>query len=81
MECLFFNHCQQEVLSTENNMNDNGQEAKDFLSGNLDSLLELMIAALPSCHFSAKRHRLEALYFLIICICKVGDKIDAVREF
>ncbi|KAJ0983774.1 hypothetical protein J5N97_002130 [Dioscorea zingiberensis] len=60
----------RELLSTENNMNGAGQEAKDFLSSNLDPLLELMIEALPSCHFSAKRHRLEALYFLIVCICK-----------
>lgn len=74
----------REVLSAENNMNDNGQEAKDFLSANLDSLLELMIAALPSCHFSAKRHRLEALYFLIVCICKDSSeqrKLDVISAF
>ncbi|XWS70113.1 hypothetical protein CRYUN_Cryun03dG0021300 [Craigia yunnanensis] len=36
-----------------------------FLSAKLEELLKLMIAVLPSFHFSAKRHRLDCLYHLI----------------
>lgn len=36
-----------------------------FLSSRLEELLGLMIEVLPSCHFSAKRHRLDCLYFII----------------
>ncbi|XP_052181613.1 uncharacterized protein LOC127794500 [Diospyros lotus] len=41
-----------------------------FLSRKLEELLNLMIDALPSCHFSAKRHRLDCLYFLIVHVSK-----------
>ncbi|PON84609.1 Coatomer beta subunit [Trema orientale] len=43
-----------------------------FLSSKLDELLQLMIEVLPSCHFSAKRHRLDCLYFLIVYVSKVN---------
>lgn len=39
---------------------------------NLDESLQLMIEVLPSCHFSAKRHRLDCLYFLIVHVSKVN---------
>ncbi|XP_057468052.1 LOW QUALITY PROTEIN: uncharacterized protein LOC130757308 [Actinidia eriantha] len=38
----------------------------EFLSTNVKELLSLMIEVLPSCHFSAKRYRLDCLYFLIV---------------
>lgn len=37
-----------------------------FISRKLEELLKLMIEVLPSCHFSAKRHRLDCLYYLIV---------------
>ncbi|XP_022730989.1 RRP12-like protein isoform X2 [Durio zibethinus] len=37
-----------------------------FLSAKLEELLKLMIEVLPSFHFSAKRHRLDCLYHLIV---------------
>ncbi|XP_042499483.1 RRP12-like protein [Macadamia integrifolia] len=42
------------------------RDRDEFLSTKLDDLLDLMIDALPSCHFSAKHHRLDCLYFLIV---------------
>ncbi|KAK4382604.1 hypothetical protein Sango_2855100 [Sesamum angolense] len=33
-----------------------------------------MIEVLPSCHFFAKRHRLNCLYFLIIHVSKANKK-------
>lgn len=41
-----------------------------FLSSRLEELLGLMIEVLPSCHFSAKRHRLDCLYFIIAHVSK-----------
>ncbi|KAF2304163.1 hypothetical protein GH714_028179 [Hevea brasiliensis] len=43
-----------------------------FLSSELEELLQLMIDVLPCCHFSAKRHRLDCLHFLIVHVSK-GD--------
>ncbi|KAL9659403.1 hypothetical protein QQ045_024209 [Rhodiola kirilowii] len=37
-----------------------------FVSHEHEDLLKLMVKVLPSCHFSAKRHRLDCLYFLIV---------------
>ncbi|XP_057968384.1 uncharacterized protein LOC131157934 [Malania oleifera] len=42
----------------------------DFLSENLEELLNILIEVLPSCHFSAKRHRLDCLYFLVVRVSK-----------
>lgn len=42
-----------------------------FLSSKLEELLKLMVEVLPTCHFSAKRYRLECLYFLIVHLSKV----------
>ncbi|KAL5853701.1 hypothetical protein ACOSQ3_008819 [Xanthoceras sorbifolium] len=41
-----------------------------YLSSKLEELLELMVEVMPSCHFSAKRHRLDCLYFLIVHVAK-----------
>ncbi|KAA8544895.1 hypothetical protein F0562_019710 [Nyssa sinensis] len=41
-----------------------------FLSRKVEELLNLMIEVLPSCHFSAKRHRLDCLYLLIVHVSK-----------
>ncbi|CAN1149818.1 RRP12-like protein [Linum perenne] len=41
-----------------------------FPASSLDKLQELMIELLPSCHFSAKHHRLDCLYFLIVDVSK-----------
>ncbi|KAL2487567.1 ARM repeat superfamily protein [Forsythia ovata] len=46
----------------------------EFISRRLEEMLGLMIEVLPSCHFSAKRHRLDCLYFLIIHISKDGSE-------
>lgn len=43
----------------------------ETLHKQLEDLLPLMIEALPSCHFSAKRHRLDCLYFLVVYVSKV----------
>ncbi|KNA13159.1 hypothetical protein SOVF_119210 [Spinacia oleracea] len=43
-----------------------------FISRKLEELLKLMIEVLPSCHFSAKRHRLDCLYFLFVHVVKDG---------
>ncbi|KAK6131765.1 LOW QUALITY PROTEIN: hypothetical protein DH2020_034461 [Rehmannia glutinosa] len=50
------------------------QESDDFISRKLEEVLSLMIEVLPSCHFSAKRHRLDCLYFLIIHVSKEGSE-------
>ncbi|KAL0338857.1 UNVERIFIED_CONTAM: RRP12-like protein [Sesamum angustifolium] len=49
------------------------QRSDDFISRKLEEVLSLMIEVLPSCHFSAKRHRLNCLYFLIIHVSKEGS--------
>ncbi|KAK4396814.1 RRP12-like protein [Sesamum angolense] len=49
------------------------QCSDDFISRKLEEVLSLMIEVLPSCHFSAKRHRLNCLYFLIIHVSKEGS--------
>ncbi|KAJ6355703.1 hypothetical protein OIU77_006142 [Salix suchowensis] len=41
------------------------QRYNGFLTSRLGELLQLMIDVLPSCHFSAKRYRLDCLYYLI----------------
>lgn len=48
------------------------QNSDDFLSSKFEELLSLMIEVLPLCHFSAKRHRLDCLYFLIVQVSKVN---------
>ncbi|KAJ7979205.1 RRP12-like protein [Quillaja saponaria] len=42
------------------------KDSEGFLPSKLEEVLRLMVEMLPSCQFSAKRHRLDCLYFLII---------------
>ncbi|GAB2219203.1 hypothetical protein Droror1_Dr00006834 [Drosera rotundifolia] len=42
----------------------------DLFSMRLENLLKTMIEVLPGCHFSAKRHRLDCLYYLILTASK-----------
>ncbi|KAJ4827707.1 hypothetical protein Tsubulata_029798 [Turnera subulata] len=46
------------------------QNHDEFLSSKLQDLLQVMIDVLPSCHFSAKRYRLDCLYHLIVHVSK-----------
>ncbi|KAL3332457.1 hypothetical protein AABB24_032833 [Solanum stoloniferum] len=46
------------------------QDCDEFISTKTEELLNLMIEALPACHFPAKRHRLDCLYFLIVHVTK-----------
>ncbi|XP_071911266.1 uncharacterized protein [Coffea arabica] len=46
------------------------RNSDEFISRKLEELLNLMIEVLPYCHFSAKRHRLDCLYFLIVHMSK-----------
>lgn len=52
-----------------------GQNCDTFLSAKFEELLKLMIEVLPSCHFSAKHHRLECLYSLIVHASKVNNNV------
>ncbi|KAI3709731.1 hypothetical protein L2E82_39497 [Cichorium intybus] len=42
------------------------EHADGFIARKLEDLLKLMFEVMHSCHFSAKRHRLDCLYFLIV---------------
>nr|DAD45608.1 TPA_asm: hypothetical protein HUJ06_003838 [Nelumbo nucifera] len=60
------------------------RDRAEFLSTKLDDLLDLMIKVLPFCHFSAKRHRLDCLYFLIVHVSKdasVQRKHEIISSF
>ncbi|GFP87210.1 rrp12-like protein [Phtheirospermum japonicum] len=50
------------------------QDSDDFTSRKFEEVLGLMIEVLPSCHFSAKCHRLNCLYYLIIHATKEGSE-------
>lgn len=52
------------------------QNSDEFIARKLEELLNLMIEVLPSCHFSAKRHRLDCLYFLVVHVTKVTTSIS-----
>ncbi|KAM7276742.1 hypothetical protein ACFE04_018608 [Oxalis oulophora] len=55
------------------------KNSESFLSNNLEELLQRMIDVMPLCHFSAKRHRLDCLYFLIVHVSK-NDSEQKRRE-
>ncbi|XP_051150199.1 uncharacterized protein LOC127264739 [Andrographis paniculata] len=58
------------------------QGSDDFISRRLGEMLNLMIELLSSCHFSAKHHRLDCLYFLIIYVLKESEqKQDITASF
>ncbi|KAL4305947.1 hypothetical protein AHAS_Ahas16G0129200 [Arachis hypogaea] len=50
------------------------KSSDSFVSSKSKELFELMVEILHSCHFSAKRHRLDCLYFLIIHASVKGIK-------
>ncbi|MQM05498.1 hypothetical protein Taro_038315 [Colocasia esculenta] len=52
------------------------KDRDDFLQCKLDELLGMMVEVLPDCHFSAKRYRLDCLYYLIVHISKVSMDVD-----
>ncbi|RYR77294.1 hypothetical protein Ahy_A01g001738 isoform A [Arachis hypogaea] len=52
------------------------KSSDSFVSSKLKELFELMVEILHSCHFSAKRHRLDCLYFLIIHASKSEDSLE-----
>lgn len=55
------------------------KEHAGFLVDRTDEVLMLLLTALPSCHFSAKRHRLNCLHHFILYLFKSdlqeGDKL------
>ncbi|KAK6944710.1 putative domain NUC173 [Dillenia turbinata] len=60
------------------------KDCHEFVLTKLDELLQLMIEMLPSCHFSAKHHRLDCLYFLIVHMPKdesAQRKCDIISSF
>ncbi|MED6200947.1 hypothetical protein PIB30_090241 [Stylosanthes scabra] len=52
------------------------KSSDSFVSSKLKELFELMVEILHACHFSAKRHRLDCLYFLIIHASKSKDSLE-----
>ncbi|KAH7851218.1 hypothetical protein Vadar_008734 [Vaccinium darrowii] len=46
------------------------KNSDEFLATKLKELLTVMIEVLPSCHCSAKRYRLDCLYFIIVHVSK-----------
>ncbi|KAI4335172.1 hypothetical protein L6164_013842 [Bauhinia variegata] len=54
------------------------RDSDGFISSKFEQLLKLMVDILPSCHFSAKRYRLDCLYFLIIHVSK--DDLEQRRR-
>ncbi|XP_023756589.1 uncharacterized protein LOC111905146 [Lactuca sativa] len=46
------------------------EHADGFIARKLEDLLKLMFEVMHSCHFSAKRHRLDCLYFIIVHVSK-----------
>lgn len=55
-----------------------GQKRNEYLSSKHEEMHNLMTEVLPSCHFSAKRHRLDCLYFIIVHVCKVVKDRDEI---
>nr|XP_043627919.1 RRP12-like protein [Erigeron canadensis] len=60
------------------------EHSDGFIVRKLEVLLSLMFEVMHSCHFSAKRHRLDCLYFLIVHVSKDGSeqmKREVVSSF
>ncbi|KAD6455117.1 hypothetical protein E3N88_09823 [Mikania micrantha] len=49
-----------------------------FIARRFEQLLKLMFEVMHTCHFSAKRHRLDCLYFLIAHVSK--DKSEQMKR-
>ena len=50
------------------------KEHKDFLANNLAEIFEHMVTRMSSYHFSAKRHRLDCMQYLIIHILMTSEE-------
>ncbi|XP_006843867.2 RRP12-like protein [Amborella trichopoda] len=46
------------------------KEHGEFLQTKLDDICKLLVEVMPMCHFSAKRHRLDCLYYFILNVSK-----------
>ncbi|XP_059075817.1 uncharacterized protein LOC131047356 isoform X2 [Cryptomeria japonica] len=59
------------------------REHKDFLTNNFVEIFDLLVTTMTSCHFSARRHRLDCLYYLIIHISMTTEekKNEGVAHF
>lgn len=60
------------------------KESDEFIGNKADEVICLMIEATDSCHFSAKRHRLESLYHLVVFVSKDTSeqrKRDSISAF
>ncbi|KAL2338811.1 hypothetical protein Fmac_013257 [Flemingia macrophylla] len=57
------------------------RSSDSFVTARLEELLQIMVDVLPSCHFSAKRHRLDCLYFLIVHVSRSQDNLEHWRDF
>ncbi|PRQ47070.1 hypothetical protein RchiOBHm_Chr2g0095731 [Rosa chinensis] len=60
------------------------RDFEGFISSKLEDLLRLMVELLPSCHFSARRHRLDCLYLLIVHVSKSETEqrwLDIISSF
>ncbi|XP_068658787.1 uncharacterized protein [Aristolochia californica] len=60
------------------------KERMEFVRSKQDKLLKLMIEVMPFCHFSAKRHRLDSLFFLIAYVVRDPSeqrKHDIISSF
>ncbi|RDX76023.1 RRP12-like protein, partial [Mucuna pruriens] len=55
------------------------KSSDSFVSSKFEELLQFMVDILP-CHFSAKRHRLDCLYFLIVHVSKSKDNLGHWRD-
>ncbi|CAJ1940559.1 unnamed protein product [Sphenostylis stenocarpa] len=55
------------------------RRSDSFVSSKFEELLGTMVDILP-CHFSAKRHRLDCLYFLVLHVSKSKDNLEHWRD-
>ncbi|XP_047157816.1 RRP12-like protein [Vigna umbellata] len=55
------------------------KSSDSFVSLKFEELLGTMVEILP-CHFSAKRHRLDCLYFLVVHVSKSKDNLEHWRD-
>ncbi|ESW26550.1 hypothetical protein PHAVU_003G128600 [Phaseolus vulgaris] len=55
------------------------KNSDSFVSSKFEELLGTMVEILP-CHFSAKRHRLDCLYFLVVHVSKSKDNLEHWRD-
>ncbi|KAK7388294.1 hypothetical protein VNO78_23108 [Psophocarpus tetragonolobus] len=56
------------------------RSSDSFVSSKFEELLRIMVEILPACHFSAKRHRLDCLYSLIVHVSKSKVNLENWRD-